>query len=120
MKQLSPTYSAVDSKLKTLKLTWNDARVQAYIAQLSKIRRQRYTAATLPSKHYARLYQFLEVYERIQQMIRACRGSWNDEIISNFFRHRSVRKRAGQSTNRLKLEDWEELEKIVKNHYMPF
>jgi hypothetical protein len=99
---------------------WDDTRISAYIAHLTKIRQKRYTPATLPSEHYARLYQFLELYEEIDQIIRSCKGSWGNKIITDFFEQRSIRKKTGQSTNRLRMADWQELERIVKHYYIPF
>lgn len=113
-------FNSVDQELKSLGWGWDHSRIVAYIYHLNSITNKRYSAATLPLKHYMRLYKFLRRFKQINGYLKTTSLGWNEPVVKSFFEKYSWVDTANQKTNRLKLEDWQHLETLVVQYYVPF
>ena len=113
-------YLLVTQKLKDLGWTWIHPRMSAYIVDLNKVYNRRFEAHNLPEKHYVRLMNILSCFERINQELKLRSISWNDPMIVDFFNEFSMKDKGNSPTNRLKLKQWLELERIICDATCPF
>lgn len=113
-------FMAVNEKLNFLDMSWDNPRIVAYIFDLNTCTNQQYSPAILPIKHYRKLWDFLVLYERINEFLLSAPQGWAEPVVKQFFQTYSWRDGTGHPSNRLKLKDWQALEKIVIQHYTPF
>lgn len=113
-------FQSVDQKLKSLGWDWGHPRIKVYISDLNQIKNATYSPSTLPGKHYAKILAFAETYKNIDRFLISQNKDWSEPLILNFFAMNSTRDKKGNSTNRLKLSKWLELNDLVVEFFCPF